>query len=106
MAIAIRLNDSTDGTVRDTLASVGPALDRIDAWIEEGVLGGPRPNAADFQIGASVALLPCFEDIAAAIAERPAAGLARGLFPRYPGRVRPSFPSHWLEPLRQAARAS
>ena len=103
VGIAIRLNDSTDETVRRMFASIGPALDRVDAWIGEGVLGGEQPNAADFQIGASVALLLCFEDVAAAIGQRPAAGLARRLYPWYPGRVSPSYPSEWLQPLRPAA---
>jgi len=102
---AIRLNDSTDETVRQTLASIGPALDRIDSWIEEGVLGSEQPNAADFQIAASVALLMTFDDVRERIEMRPAADLARRLYPWYPGRVRPSFPPEWLEPLRQSARA-
>jgi glutathione S-transferase len=67
------------------------------------VLGGEQPNAADFQIGASVALLMCFEDVRAQIESRPAAGLARRLYPWYPGRVGASYPPEWLEPLRGAA---
>ena len=105
LAIAIRMNDSTDETVRQTLASIGPALDHIDGLIEQGVLGGEQPNAADFQIGASIALLMTFEDIRERIESRPAAGLARRLFSWYPGKVQPSFPPEWLEPLRQGARA-
>jgi glutathione S-transferase len=105
VGIAIRLNDSTDETVRQTLASIGPALDHIDGLIEQGVLGGEQPNAADFQIGGSLALLMSFEDIRERIELRPAADLARRLYPWYPGRVRASFPPEWLEPLRQAARA-
>jgi glutathione S-transferase len=105
LRMAIRLNDSTDETVRQTLASIGPALDRIDAWIEEGVLGGEQPNAADFQIGGSIALLLTFDDVRERIESRPAAELARRLYPWYPGRVRPSFPAEWLEPLRQTAAA-
>lgn len=105
VAIAIRLNDSNDETVCQTLASIGPALDHIDGLIEQGVLGGDQPNAADFQIGGSMALLMSFEDIRERIQSRPAAELARRLYPWYPGRVRPSYPPEWLEPLRQAARA-
>jgi glutathione S-transferase len=101
----IRLNDSTDETVRATLASIGPALDEVDRLIAQGVIGGDQPNAADFQIGASVALLRTFEDVRAAIDSRPAAELARRLFPWYPGRVGASFPPEWLEPLRAQARA-
>ena len=105
VALAIRLNDSTDDSVRQTFASLGPALDHIDRLIEEGVLGGEQPNAADFQIGASVALLMCFDDVRERIEGRPAGKLAQRLFPWYPGRVQASYPPEWLEPLRQTARA-
>jgi glutathione S-transferase len=103
LRIAIRLNDSTDETVRSTLASIGPALDEVDRLIAAGVIGGEQPNAADFQIAASVALLMTFEDVRDAIDDRPAAGLARRLYPWYPGHVRASFPPAWLEPLRTPA---
>ena len=103
LRLAIRLNDSTDDTVRSTLASIGPALDKVDRLIADGVIGGDQPNAADFQIGASVALLRTFEDVREAIEDRPAAGLARRLYPWYPGHVQASFPPEWLAPLRTSA---
>jgi glutathione S-transferase len=103
--LGIRLNDSTDDTVRSTLASIGPALDEVDRLIAEGVIGGDQPNAADFQIGASVALLRTFEDVREAIDDRPAAGLARQWYAWYPGHVQASFPPEWLEPLRTTAAA-
>ena len=105
LRLAIRLNDSTDETVRQTLVDIGPALDHIDRLIADGVLGGEQPNAADFQIGGSLALLMSFEDVRERIELRPAADLVRRLFAWYPGHVRPSFPPEWLEPLRQPARA-
>ena len=105
LSIAIRMNDSTDETVRKTLAEIGSALDHIDALIEQGVLGSDEPNAADFQIGGSLALLMAFDDVRERIEPRPAANLVRRLFAWYPGRVQPSFPPEWLEPLRQPARA-
>ena len=103
LRLAIRLNDSTDDTVRSTLASIGPALDEVDRLIAEGVIGGEQPNAADFQIGASVALLRTFEDVRDAIDDRPGAELARRLYPWYPGHVHASFPPEWLAPLRTPA---
>jgi glutathione S-transferase len=103
--MGIRLNDSTDETVRSTLASIGPALDEVDRLIAEGVIGGDQPNAADFQIAASVALLRTFEDVREAIDGRPAAELAQRLYPWYPGHVQASFPPEWLEPLRTTAAA-
>src|SRR4051812_25178959 len=36
------------------LADLPAKLDRIDAFVAEGVLGGERPNAADLQIGATL----------------------------------------------------
>jgi glutathione S-transferase len=105
LRMAIRLNDSTDETVRATLAQIGPALDEVDRLIAAGVIGGDEPNAADFQIGASVALLRTFADVREAIGDRPAAALAERLYPWYPGRVGPSFPAEWLQPLRTALPA-
>jgi glutathione S-transferase len=106
VGMAIRLNDSTDETVRRTLESLGPALDQVDRLMQEDVLGGGEPNAADFQIGASVALLMTFDDVCVRIESRPAADLARRLYPWYPGRVSASFPGEWLEPLQPSAAPS
>ena len=57
VAVAARLNDSTDASVSADLSSLRADLDRIDAWIADGVLGGPQPNAADYQIAPSLRLL-------------------------------------------------
>ncbi len=56
VAVAARLNDSTDENVSADLSSLRADLDRIDAWIADGVLGGPQPNAADYQIAPSLRL--------------------------------------------------
>jgi glutathione S-transferase len=61
-------------------------LDRVDELIAVGTLGGDPPNAADLQIGASVALLMKVEDLRATIEPRPAGELARRLF-SFPGTV-------------------
>jgi glutathione S-transferase len=105
LQMAVRLNDSTDETVRATLADLGPALDHADGLMAAGVIGGDEPNAADFQIGGSVALLRTFEDVRAAIADRPVSGLAERLYPWYPGRVQGVFPPEWLAPLRRSVPA-
>src|SRR3954468_8506523 len=39
------------------LADLPPMLDRIDAWIADGVLNGEQLNAADYMIAPSLALL-------------------------------------------------
>jgi glutathione S-transferase len=53
---------------RDPIAELPAMLDRIDAWIADGVLGGEELNAADFMVAPSLALilyrpdaLPLFE---------------------------------------------
>jgi glutathione S-transferase len=102
-----RLNGSTDAAVREDLAALPGMLDRVDGWIDEGVLGGEERSAADFQIATTVRLLMCFDDLRPEIERRPAGDLAMQIVPSFPGRVGPVLPAAWLEPLHaaQAARA-
>jgi glutathione S-transferase len=103
VALSARFNEATDERVRDDLAALGEMLDRIDAWIADGVLGGVPPNAADLQIVTSVALLMTLDDLRPAIASRPAGRLAERIDPDYPGRAPAILPAAWLEPLRATA---
>ena len=105
IAAAVRFNRATDDVVRADLAGLPGSLERIDDWIEEGVLGGESSNAADFQIATSVRLLMTLEDLRPAIEARPAGDLAMRVVPDFPGRVAPVLPAHWLEPLPEAAPA-
>jgi glutathione S-transferase len=99
VAIAARLNESTDENVRANLASLPGDLDRIDGWIADGVMGG-EPNAADYQIAPSVRLAMTFDDLRPAMEQRPAGQLAMRLIPDFPGRTPPIFPADWLTGLR------
>ena len=103
VALSARFNEATDDRVRDDLAALGGMLDRIDAWIADGVLGGDPPNAADLQIATSVALLMTLDDLRPEIASRPAGRLAERIDPDFPGRAPAILPAAWLEPLRAAA---
>ena len=67
-------------------------LDRVDALLAEGVIGGERPNAADFQVAPSVRLMLCFDQLREHIDARPAGRHARALVPDYPGPVPGSVP--------------
>ena len=58
-----RRNKAGDEPARADLAELPGHLDRIDAWIADGLLGGERPNAADLQIGASIRLLLTIGDV-------------------------------------------
>jgi glutathione S-transferase len=96
--VAARLNGASDPSVRADLIGLPTHLGRVDRWIGEGVIGGTAPNAADLQIGSSLALLMTVEDVRPRIAERPAGRLALRWFPAYPG-VLPAgtLPRAWLD---------
>jgi glutathione S-transferase len=63
-AMAWRYNQATDEQALADLRALPGRLDRIEAWMDEGVLGGESaPNVADLQIGAAIRLLGTFEDL-------------------------------------------
>jgi glutathione S-transferase len=100
VALSARFNAATDENVSADLASLRADLDRIDAWIADGVIGGPEPNAADFQLAPSVRLLMSFDDLRPYVESRPCGELARRVVPDFPGRTPPVFPAEWLTDLR------
>jgi glutathione S-transferase len=63
-------------------------LDRVDAAIGDGVIGGAQPNAADFQLATCVRLATLIDDLQPLLAGRPGTELARRLVPDYPGRFK------------------
>jgi len=73
------------GTERRLLDELPAQLDRIDAWIEAGVLGGERLNAADHMIATSVSLVRYRRDLRPDIESRPAGALAERVLPAPPG---------------------
>ena len=77
---------ATDKGVGAALLALPAHLDRIDAWIADGLLGGEQPNAADLQIGATIRLLLAIAEARALIAGRPAERLTR-YFPPMVGEV-------------------
>jgi glutathione S-transferase len=91
-----RRNKAGDEPARADIAEVRVHLDRIVAWIADGLLGGERPNAADLQIGSSIRLLVSIGDVRPLIEGRPAAGLTR-YFPPMVGEVEAgALPAEWL----------
>lgn len=55
-------------------------LDALDALVGEGVLGGERPTAADFQFGSSLQLLSAIGDVRPLLSGRPAQAVAEAWF--------------------------
>jgi glutathione S-transferase len=101
VALSARFNEANDENVRSDLASLPEDLDRIDGWIEDGVLGGPQPNAADFQLAPSLCLLMSLDDLRPFVESRPCGELAKRIDPGFPGRMPAgALPAQWLEPLR------
>jgi glutathione S-transferase len=87
---------TSDQTARAKLAALPGQLDRVDAWIVDGLLGGEHPNAADLQIGSTIRLLSAIADVRPLIAGRPAAALTR-YFPPMVGEVPAgTLPAEWL----------
>jgi glutathione S-transferase len=92
---------AADERGREDLERLPGYLDRIDAWLEEGLLGGEELNAADFQIAPNVRAMLLSDDLAPFAAERPAGAWALRVVPDYAGHVRAVLPPAWLEPLRR-----
>src|SRR5262249_51542237 len=105
IALEVRINDASDENVRRDLAALPALLDKVDSWIEAGVLGGEQLNAADFQIAPSIALAMTLDDLRPAIESRPAAALAKRVAPNYPGKAAPILPPAWLQALRDPTAA-
>ena len=95
--LAARLNGAGEPMVRaDLIGLRNMHVGRVERWIEEGVLGGAEPNAADLQVGSSLRLLLTIEDVAPLVAGS-AAELARRVFPEYPGVVPAgALPQAWV----------
>jgi glutathione S-transferase len=102
VAAAARLNEATDESVRHDLAALPGMLQRIDAWVADGVLNGDQLNAADYQIAPSIRLAMTLDDLRPAIDGRPAGEMALRVVPDFPGHAGPILPAAWLEPLRAA----
>jgi glutathione S-transferase len=86
-AAARRLNHATDETARRDLDALPGMIDRVDELIDQGVIGGPERNVADFQIATSISLLLTMDDVRPLIEGRPAERLARAVVPDQPGHL-------------------
>ena len=104
--ISASYNHSTDENVKADLAAIPAAIDRVDALLAEGVIGGNDLNAADFQIATSVRLLLAYDDVAPLIEGRPAAEHARRVVKYYDAHFPKVFPQDWLPQAPTATTAA
>jgi glutathione S-transferase len=92
-----KLNDAGDDGARADLRALPGHLDRVDAWLADGTLGGERPNRADLQIAPTVRLLMTLGDVAPLVDGRPAAEHARRVAGDWHGHVPAgTLPADWL----------
>jgi glutathione S-transferase len=94
---------ANDARVRSDVAGLPTLLDRVGSLIAAGTIGGEDPNAADYQIATAVRVLLAFEDLRAAVADRPAGEHAVRVLPRYPEPIPSSLPAEWVAPLRSGS---
>ena len=79
--ILARVFAASPASDRELLAELPPMLDRIDAWIADGTLGGAQLNAADFMVAPSLALILYRPDVLPLFEGRPALELVDRLLP-------------------------
>jgi glutathione S-transferase len=106
VALSARFNEANDENVRRDIAALPDLLNRIDAWIQAGVLNGEQLNAADFQIAPSLGLAMTMDDLRPSIEGRPGGELAKRVVPNYPGKTPPTLPPAWLQALRSDTAAA
>lgn len=92
-----RIHASTEPAARADLTNLPRHLDRIDGWLEDGVIGGDQANAADLQIASGLRILLTMGDLAPLIDAHAAGAYARRVFPDYPGHTPAgTLPAGWL----------
>lgn len=93
-----RINQVSDAVTKQDIGELPSHLDRIDGWIAEGTMGSPAPNAADLQIGSSIALLNTVADLRPLLEGRPCLSAALREFSDFPGQMpEGTLPAAWLK---------
>ena len=74
----------TDAVVHDDFKAVPEMIDRLEDYMDDGVLNGADLNSADFQIAPLIAALLGASYVATDVVDRPAASLASRVMPSHP----------------------
>lgn len=90
-----RASGATDEAVRADMANLHQTLDRVDALVADGTIGGDQPNAADFQVLSTVRSLLTFEDTRDAVEQHPSAAAAQRVFPDWAQPWPSALPREW-----------
>ena len=78
-AVLVAFRVSKD-QMRDDRERTGEILNRVDAWIDEGVLNGPALHAADYAVASSLALVEYIDALRPELRSRPSAELVDRVF--------------------------
>jgi glutathione S-transferase len=92
----LKIQKASDDAVRADLEQLPALLDHVDELIEQGVIGGDEPNAADYQIATSIRLLMAFDQLRPLIDARPAGPWANNIAPDPGGRFPSGLPAEWI----------
>lgn len=81
------VSEAEEHVVREDVRHLPELLDRVDALLAGGTIGASTPNAADFQILATVRVLLEFQSLEHLTGGRPSEAAARRLYPRWVGPI-------------------
>jgi glutathione S-transferase len=98
------ISHADDARVRADIERLPELLDHVDDLIADGTIGSAEPNAADFQILASVRVLLEFEDLSGLLEGRAYVPAARRLYPDWAGPIPRGLPATRALP-REGRRA-
>ena len=92
-----RYHGITAVRLAEDLAGLPAKLDHVDRLAADGVIGGPTPNAADLQIGATVRVLLMVGDLRPLLDGRAGEEIAHRWFPEWPGEIAAgAYPAGWV----------
>lgn len=94
-----------EANVRADIASIPSRLDRVEELLEEGIIGGEEPNAADFQIATSVQAILLIPEVGARVGDRPLRAYAERIDPAAIAAGPQTLPAEWMSPLEAGPRA-
>jgi glutathione S-transferase len=83
--------------LQEDLAGLPAMLARVEQLAQDGVIDGEQPNAADFQIGATIRVLLTIDDLRPLLAGSAGERIALRQFPDVRGKIPPgAFPAGWV----------
>jgi len=92
-----KYHDLSSVRIAEDLRELPALVEEVEGFAREGVIDGPAPTAADFQIGATIRVLLTIGDVVPILEGTAAERIARNNFDDY-GELVPAgaFPASWL----------